>query len=112
MKNAPIFAMLLIMIVEQIIEVPPSRRITLDLPQDLPVGKVRVSIFPVPPEKSKADIALLSMRNTSQREEALKPLASFFGADKELDTMDAYFERKRADKAKEDALYELSRKTK
>jgi len=40
------------MIVEQIIEIPENRRITLDLPQTLPVGKARISIFPV--AKTKA----------------------------------------------------------
>ena len=41
------------MVVEQIIEVPESRRITLDLPQTLPVGKARISVFPVPEVKAK-----------------------------------------------------------
>ena len=41
------------MVVEQIIEVPESRRITLDLPQDLPVGKARISIFPVAESTAK-----------------------------------------------------------
>ena len=35
------------MVVEQIIEIPENRRVTLDLPQNMPVGKARISIFPV-----------------------------------------------------------------
>ena len=42
------------MVVEQIIEIyTESRRITLELPQNLPVGKARISIFPVPETKAK-----------------------------------------------------------
>ena len=72
------------MIAEQIVEVPESRRIFLNLPPELPVGKVRITVFPVA-EKPIADLSLLSMR----------------GSCKGLDTMDAYFARKRADKALE-----------
>ena len=39
------------MLVEQIIDIPESRRVTLDLPQNLPVGKARISVFPVPEMK-------------------------------------------------------------
>ena len=69
------------MTIEQTVEVPPSRRITLDLPPNLTGNKVRVIVFPVV-EKSKTEIALLSMR----------------GSCKGLDTMEAYFARKHADK--------------
>ena len=34
------------MIVEQIVEVPASRRIFLDLPEDLPIGRVKVTVTP------------------------------------------------------------------
>ena len=42
------------MVVEQVVDLPASRRIILDLPQTLPVGKVRISVFPVP-AKAKTD---------------------------------------------------------
>ena len=74
------------MVVEQIIDVPANRKIILDLPPDLPVGKVRISVFPVPMENSKTGIALLSMR----------------GSCKGFDTMEKYFARKRAEKENED----------
>ena len=73
------------MVVEQIVDVPVNRRIFLDLPPEMPVGKVRVSIFPIT-EKQKTNISLLSMR----------------GSCKGIDTLDAYFARKRADKDLED----------
>ena len=73
------------MTIERIVDVPVNRRIFLDLPPELPIGKVKISIFPLA-EKPKADIAFLSMR----------------GSCKGLDTMDAYFARKRADMAHED----------
>ena len=34
------------MIVEQTVEIPPSRRLFLDLPLELPVGKAKVTITP------------------------------------------------------------------
>ena len=73
------------MIVEQIIEVPVNRRIFLDLPPELPFGKVRVLIFPLAENSFQTDMSLLSMR----------------GSCKGIDTMDAYFARKQADKALE-----------
>ena len=76
------------MTIEQTIEVPASRRIFLDLPLDLPEGKakLKLTITPEPMLQGKS----------------VKPLISFLGADKGLDTMDAYFARKRADKELED----------
>ena len=73
------------MIVEQIIEVPANRRITLDIPPQIPIGKVQVLVSPVD-EPEKNDITFMSLR----------------GSCKGLDTLDAYFARKRADKALED----------
>ena len=80
---------------EQTIEVPASRRIFLDLPPELPTGKAKIE-FTVTPE------------SVSQKEPA-KSLKSLFGIDKGLDTMDAYFARKRAEKAHEDAQFERMR---
>ena len=36
------------MVVEQVIDLPASRRVILDLPQTFPVGKIRISVFPMP----------------------------------------------------------------
>jgi len=84
------------MIIEQTIEIPASRRITLDLPQELPTGKAKVELTITP--------------ETIQKEKTVRPLASFAGIDKGLDTMDAYFARKRADKEREDEQFERMRK--
>jgi hypothetical protein len=75
------------MTVTQTIEIPANRRIHLDLEvlSELPVGKALVSVTPLA-ETSKNSTSLLSLR----------------GSCKGLDTMEAYFERKRADKALED----------
>jgi hypothetical protein len=84
------------MTIEQTVEIPASRRIFLDLPSELPTGRARVE-FTVTPEtepegktQSEADIPLLALR----------------GIHKGLDTMDAFFERKRKDKALEDTQIE------
>ena len=42
------------MIVEQVVDIPANRRITLDMPQSFPVGKARISVFPV----AKAETAI------------------------------------------------------
>jgi len=80
------------MTIEQTIEVPESHRITLDLPPELPVGKAKITVTPemIPCEKT------------------VRPLESLLGIHKGLDTMDAYFTRKRIDKALEDSQYERS----
>ena len=82
------------MTIEQTIEVPANRQILLDLPFELPIGKARVSVTPLElPEKNTAP-----------------SLASLFGIDKDRDTMKAYFERKRAEKLKEDTQFENLRR--
>ena len=42
------------MTITQTVDIPENRRITLDLPPDLPVGKARISIFPVVQEAPEA----------------------------------------------------------
>jgi len=74
------------MVLEQIVEVPANRRIFLDLPPELPFGKVRVSIFPVAENPQVTNRSLLSMR----------------GSCKGIDSMDAYFARKQSEKTLED----------
>ena len=74
----------LFMTMTQTVEVPASHRLTIDVPREVPTGKALVSVTPL--AESSKDISLLSLR----------------GSCKGLDTMEAYFERKRADKALED----------
>jgi hypothetical protein len=82
------------MTIEQTIDVPASRRISFNLPPDLPTGKAKVELT-ITPEIIPQEIPV-------------KSLESLRGIDKGRDTMDAYFARKRADKAKEDAQFELT----
>ena len=77
--------MLTVMTIEQTIEIPASRRITLEVPPQIPLGKVQILVTPVE-ELPKTEISLWSLR----------------GSCKGLDTMEAYFARKRADKVMED----------
>ena len=85
------------MTIEQTIEVPVDRRILINLPPELPIGKARMELTITP--------------ESVLQEKAAKSLKSLFGIHKNLDTMDAFFERKRANKAFEDAQFEKSRKT-
>ena len=82
------------MTITQTVDIPDNRRIFLDLPLDLPVGRAKVE-FTITPE-------------TLSQGGSVKPLASFLGVDKGRDTMEAYFARKRADKAREDAQFKRS----
>jgi len=81
------------MIITQIVEIPATRRITLEIPRDVPEGKAQVELKVISftkEEKPKEKIPLLALR----------------GSCKGLDTMDAYFLRKRANKAFENGLIE------
>jgi hypothetical protein len=51
----------------------------------------------------------MGYNNDPKYKRDVPPLESLHGMNEGLDTMDAYFERKRADKAKEDAQYERLR---
>jgi len=73
------------MTIEQTIEVPSNRRIILDVPPQIPIGKVQILVTPVE-DSPKTGASLLSLR----------------GSCKGLDTMEAYFARKKTDKALED----------
>jgi hypothetical protein len=68
----------------------------LQIPQNLPAGKAKVE-FTVTPQNSG-------------NQKPARPLRSFRGISKGLDTMDAYFGRKQADKAKEEANDERQRR--
>ena len=71
------------MVIEQTVEIPADRRLVLDMP--LP--------FSLTPEAAAHD-------------KELSPLLAMCGIDRGKDTLDAYFARKRADKAREDAQIE------
>jgi hypothetical protein len=85
------------MTIEQTIEVPASHRVFLDLPLDLPVGRAKVE--------------LTINHEDAPQKKSVKSLVSLIGVDKGRDTMEAYFARKRADKAKEDAQFERMRRS-
>ena len=73
------------MTITQTVEIPANRRLTIEIPTEIPTGKARISVVSLV-EPSKTDVSLLSLR----------------GSCKGLDTLDAYFARKRADKVFED----------
>ena len=73
------------MTITQTVDIPADRRIT--VPAEVPTGRAEIMYFPVSKPQAKD----------------VPPFASLWGIDKGKDTLDAFFERKRADKAKEDA---------
>jgi len=83
------------MTIKRTVEIPASYRITIDVPREIPVGKAIITFTPA-----------TSGSMPVQQDKKVKPLDSYRGVHKGLDTLDAYFERKRADKAKEDAQIE------
>ena len=78
------------MIIEQTVEIPASHRITIDVPHEIPAGPAILAFRPA----------------ASLQEKTVRPLSSLVGIDKGRDTLDAYFARKRADKAREDTQIE------
>jgi hypothetical protein len=107
------------MTIEQTVEIPPDHRLIVDLPPDSPSGraKVEVTITPLGVERflemKHADTALENSIDERQRKErdeyrlTLNPVVSLLdlrGSCKGDDTMEAFFERKRADKAREDVV--------
>jgi hypothetical protein len=104
------------MTIEQTVEIPVNRRIFLDLPQNLPSGKARLEVCVTPvtevPPQEPVD-RLLAMTEAIDvcesasgeygREHRVRvSLMDLYGSCEGEDTLDAYFERKRADKALED----------
>jgi len=71
------------MSITQTIEIPANRRVHLDfdVPLDIPIGKAQIFVTPLA-ETPRTHTSLLSLRGSCKR----------------LDTMEAYFERKRAEK--------------
>jgi len=84
------------MTIERTIEIPSAHRIFLDLPLEFPIGRAKMELTITP--------------EPAPQEKTAKSLKSLFGIHKNLDTIDAYFERKRANKAFEDAQFEQNRK--
>jgi len=77
------------MTITQTVEIPANRRLIIDVPLEVPAGKAQVEVKVIPFAKKEA-----------------APLLALRGSCKGLDTMDAYFARKRADKAFEEGLAE------
>jgi hypothetical protein len=79
------------MTIEQTVEIPVDRKLHLDfdLPFNLPSGKAKVELIVTPEAQTEGGTVI--------------PLRSLRGIDRGVDTMEAYFERKRADKTLEDA---------
>jgi hypothetical protein len=75
------------MIVEQTVEIPANRRVFLDLPRGVPFGKARIEVRVIPAEAPPLS------------------LMDLYGSCAGEDTLDAYFERKRADKALEEKRF-------
>ena len=100
------------MSVTQTVDIPVSdssvrRRLTIDIPDEIPAGRTILTFTPASDFKS-ADSQSLEQRSADPESivsqgKTVKPFASLWGIDKGKDTMDAYFARKRADKAIEDA---------
>jgi hypothetical protein len=124
------------MVIEQTVDIPADHRIFLDVPPDIPQGKawVELKVTPVYEESCGAeaeaaksatphadflsgilagagDITLEQIRDERLVKKyphgaAMTPLLAMRGIDRDKDTPDAYFERKRADKAREDGQIE------
>ena len=77
------------MTITQTVEVPENHRLTIDVPHEVPAGATILTFTPAAAQKK-----------------TVPPLSSLRGIDKGKDTLDAYFARKRADKAQEDAQIE------
>jgi hypothetical protein len=106
------------MTIERTVEIPVNRRISLDLPLSLPSGKARVEVRVTPvtegvPQEpvdrllkmSNAITVCESAPDEYGREHCVQvSLMDLYGSCAGEDTLDAYFERKRADKTLEDRL--------
>ncbi|MDR1147175.1 MAG: hypothetical protein LBK66_00940 [Spirochaetaceae bacterium] len=103
------------MTIEQTVEIPVNRRIFIDLPPGLPSGKAKVEVHVTPvtegPPHEQIDRLLTMTRGIAVCESAPDEygrercvrvsLMDLYGSCEGEDTMDAYFERKRADKTLE-----------
>ena len=78
------------MTITQTVDIPASHRLTIDVPREIPPGRTILAFTPA----------------EAPQEKTVPPLSSLVGIDKGKDTLDAYFARKRTDKAQEDAQIE------
>jgi len=78
------------MTITQTVEIPASRLLTIEVPREVPTGQAHVEVKVIPFKKKEA------------KPKEVIPLLALRGSCKGLDTMDAYFARKQADKALED----------
>jgi hypothetical protein len=83
------------MTIEQTVEIRADHRLVMELPLEIPLGKARVEVIVTPESGSPAE--------KSRTGKAALSLLELRGSCKGDDTLDAYFERKRTDKAREDA---------
>jgi hypothetical protein len=74
------------MVIEQMVEIPANHQLLFQVPPEIPAGRARITLTP----------------EGTAAQKIVRPLRSLRGISKGLDTMEAYFERKRADKALED----------
>ena len=81
------------MTIEQTVEIPASRRIFLDLPFELPVGKAKITI---------TSQAKMSAGNAHEKVTALKGLAKKMGSTL---TVERFLEMRREDVRLEEAQY-------
>ena len=78
------------MTITQIVEIPANRRLTIDVPREVPAGATaHFELKVIPFDKNKKE----------ERRQEVVHLLTLRGSCKGLDTMDAYFARKRADRA-------------
>jgi hypothetical protein len=75
------------MIARQTVDIPPNRRLIIDVPREIPVGQVVLTF--TPPRAVPTD----SWR-------------SLYGICKDCDTLDAFLERKHAERERENATLE------
>ncbi|MDR1932994.1 MAG: hypothetical protein LBQ57_09275 [Spirochaetales bacterium] len=100
------------MTIEQTIEIPADRRITLEMPPDTPIG-AKATIITTVLIGDSVDAFLRrgwadgAPENAIDEREQKSPLTlmDLYGSCEGKDTMEAYLERKRADKALEDEQY-------
>ncbi|MDR1096220.1 MAG: hypothetical protein LBL31_07505 [Spirochaetaceae bacterium] len=107
------------MTIEQTVEIPVNRRILLDLPQNLPSGKARVEVRVTPvtevlPQEPVGRLLAMtcaedvcdSAAGEYGREQCVRvSLMDLYGSCEGEDTLGAYFERKRADRALENKRF-------
>jgi hypothetical protein len=91
------------MTIEQTVEIPPSRRVYFDVPARVPLGKARITVQidePAPRQDGETSVSgLLALRGSGTREgRSVSSLRALMGTCEGEDTLEAYFERKRADK--------------